>query len=87
MMFIANMVVNIPVLKGKPFSMDCACTTMDPIINIRNFLYGTKCNVDLILSLSALMFLYNDGLCSPSAYVCSVDGTRSDSTFLNSLSA
>ena len=76
------MVINIPVLEGKVFSMDWTCSTMDSIINIVIFLYGTKCTVDLFLYLSVLIFLSDVCLCSLS----SVYGTRSSSIAFNSLS-
>ena len=56
MMFLSDVVVDIPVLEGKSFSMDCACPTMESIINSGIFLYGTECTVDLVLSLSVLLF-------------------------------
>ena len=87
MTFLSDMVFNITVLERKSFSMDCACPTMESIINSGIFLYGTKCTVDLVLSLSVVMFCSDVSLCSPAACVCCVDGTISDSIFLNSLSA
>ena len=87
MMFLANIVVDIPVLKGKTLSMDCACPNMESIINSAIFLYGTKCTIELILSLSVLMFRSDVGLCSPAACMCSFYGTISASILLNSLSA
>ena len=86
-MILADVVVNIPVLEGKAFSMDCACPNMESIVNSGILLYGTDCTVDMVLSLSVLMFCSDVGACSSAAYVCSVDGTRSDSIFLNSFSA
>ena len=81
------MVVNIPVLKGKTLSMDCACCTMETIIDSGIFLYGTECALDLVLSLSVLMFYSDVGSFSPASCVCSVYGTGYASIFLNSLSA
>ena len=86
-MFLADMVVSITVLEVKAFSMDFTCLTMESIINSGIFLYGIKCTVDLVLSLIVLMFCSNVGSCSPSACVCNVDGTISDSILLNSFSA
>ena len=83
MMFLAVMMVNIPVLEGKSFIMHCACPNMESIIIIEIFLYGNKCTIDLVLSLGVLMFRSVVGSCSPADYVCSVDGTRSASIFLN----
>ena len=60
---------------------------MESIINSRIFLYGTKCTVDLVLSLRVLMFHSDVGPCSPAACVCSVDGNRSASTYFNALSS
>ena len=85
-MFLADMVVGIPVLEEKAFRMDFACLTMYSIIKSGILMYDTECNVDLVLSLSALMFHFNAGLCSPASCACSVYVTRSDSIFLNSLS-
>ena len=83
MMFIAEMLVDIPVLEGKVFSMDCACPIMESIINSGIFLYGTECTIDLVLSLSVLIFRSDVGLCSPDDCVCSVDGNRYYSIILN----
>ena len=83
MIFLADMVVNIPILEGKPFIVYFACSNMESIINSGILLYGTECTVDLVLSLSALMFRSDFCLCSPVACVYSVDGTRSASIFLN----
>ena len=83
MMFIAEMLVDIPVLEGKVFIMDCACPIMESIINSGIFLYGTECTIELVLSLSVLIFLSYVGLCSPADCVFSVDGTRSYYIFLN----
>ena len=82
MMFLADVVVDIPVLEGKTFRMDCACSTIESIIISGIFLYGTKYNVDLII----VIFRSDVGSCSHSACVCSVDGNRSASILLNSLS-
>ena len=87
MMFLDDMVVNIPILEGKESSMYCACPTMESIINSDILLYGTECTVDLVLSLSVLIFCSDVGLCSPADCVCSVDVTRSASILLDSLSA
>ena len=67
--------------------MDFACPNMESIINISIFLYVTKCNVDLILFLSILMFLSGFGPWSPAACVCIFGVTRSTSIYLNSFSA
>ena len=83
MMFLANIVVGIPVLEGKPFIMDFACPTMESITNSGIFLYVIKCTVELVISLSVLMFRSDVGLCSSAACVCSLDGTRFASIFLN----
>ena len=56
MMFLDDMVVDIPVLGVKEFRMDYACSAMDSIVISGIFLYGSKCTVDLVLSLSILMF-------------------------------
>ena len=77
------MVVDITVLEGKAFKMDCAWYTMESIIIIVIFLYGTECTADMFLSSSVLMFLSDVGSCSPASYMCSVNGTRSASNFLN----
>ena len=66
--------------------MGFTCPTMESIINSGIFMYGTECTVELVLSLSVLVFHSDVGLCSRDACVCSVDGTISDSIFLNSLS-
>ena len=87
MMILSDMVVDIPVLEGKAFSMDFACHTMESIINSGIFFYDIECILDLVLSFSVLMFCSNVGLCSPAACVCSVDGTRSAFIFFNSLYA
>ena len=55
MMFLAEMVAHIPVLEEKAFSMDCACPTMETIINSGIFLYGIECTIDLVLYLRVLM--------------------------------
>ena len=83
MIFLADTVVNIPVLEGKSFIMDYDCPNMESIINSVIFLYGTKCTVVLVLSLSVLMFRSTVGPCSPATYVCSVDSTISASILLN----
>ena len=83
MRFLADTMVDIPVLEGKSSIMDCACPTVESIINNGIFLYGTKFTIDLVLSLSVLMFRSDVGLFSSAACVCSVDGTRSGSIFLN----
>ena len=87
MIFLADMVVDITVSEGKAFSMDCTCSDMESIIISSILLYGTECTVDMVLSLSVLVFRSDVGLCLPAAYVCSVDGTRYVSIFMNSLSA
>ena len=87
MMFLDDIVVDIPILEGRSFSMDCACSSMESIIISVIFLYGTECNVDLVLSLSVLIFHYDVGSCSPAAYVFIVDVTKSASILFNSLSA
>ena len=74
-MFLSYMVVNIPVLEVKSFSMDFACPNMESIINSGIFLYGTNCTVDLVLPLSVLMFLSDIGSCSSAACVFCFDGT------------
>ena len=84
-MFLADIKFNIPVLEGKAFSIDCACPTMESILNSDIFLYGTECTVDLVLSLRILMFHFDVGSFSPADCLCNVDGTRSDSIFFNSL--
>ena len=87
MVFMAEMVAEIPVLEGKSFSMDCACYAMESIIISGIFLYGDECTVDLVLSLRVLVFFSDVGSWSPADCVCSVDVTRSTYIFLNSLSA
>ena len=83
MIFLADMMVDIPVLEGKSFIMDFACPSMDSIINSGIFLYGNECTIDLVLSLSVRMFCSNVGSCSPATCVCTVDGIRYASIFLN----
>ena len=80
------MVVDINVLESKAFSMYCACSTMESIIISVIFLYGTNFTVDLVLSLSVMVFCSDVGLCSPAAGVCSVYGTRSTYILLKQLS-
>ena len=74
MMFLADMVVDIPVLEGKAFSIYFSCSSMESIIVSGIFLYGTECTVDLVLYLKILIFRCNIDLCSPAAFVCSLDG-------------
>ena len=85
MIFLADMVVDIHVYEGKVFIIYCSCSAMESIIINGIFLYGTHFTVDLVQYLSVLMFHSNIGSCSPDAFVCSVDGTRSSSILLHSL--
>ena len=87
MIFLDDMVVDIPVLEGKSLITHCACLIMESIVNSSIFLYSTECTVDLILSLWVMMFHPDVGLCSPDSCVCTLDGTRSAYIFLNSFSA
>ena len=73
MKFLADRVVDISVLEGKSFSMDCACFAIRSIISNGIFLYGTECTVDLVLSLSVLIFCSVVVSCSHAACVCKVD--------------
>ena len=87
MKFLADRVVDIPVLEGKLFSMDCACFAIRSIISNGIFLYGTECTVDLVLFLSVLVFCSAVGSCSPDSCECRVDGIIYASIFFNSLSS
>ena len=73
MTFLADRVVDISVLEGKSFSMDCACSAIGSIISNSIFIYGTEFTVDLVLSLSVLIFCSIVVSCSHAAFVCRVD--------------
>ena len=81
MTFLANRVVDIPVLEGKSFGMDCACSDIGSIISKGIFLYDTECAVDLGMSLSVLIFCSIVVSCSHAACVCRVDVIRYASIF------
>ena len=80
------MVVYISVLEGKVFIIDFDYSTMESIIISEIFQYVTKCTVDLVISLSVMMFISNAGPCSHASCVCSADVTISDSILFNLLS-
>ena len=83
MIFLADMVVNINVLEGKSFSIDCACNTLESILNSGIFLYFAECTIDLVLSLRVLLFRSDVCLCSMAACVYSVDVNRYAFILLN----
>ena len=63
MRFIVDMVLEIIVLEGKAFSLDCAYYTMESITISEILMYGNKCTVELVLSLRFLMLHSDVGLC------------------------
>ena len=79
--------VEIPILEGKSFIIDYAGYDIASIISNISFLYCTECAVDLVLSLSLLIFRFFVVSCSCFACVCRIDGIIYASIFLSSLSA
>ena len=49
------MVLDINVLEVKSLSIDCACYIIESIIMSGIFVYGTECNIELVLCLIVLM--------------------------------